>query len=588
MRTLLFLLAFLAAAPAFAGNMEAEAKRQIDFALTELEAGAWEKAIKSAQSAYRLDPSAHRALVVLGRAYEGLGDLEKARSFLETCTNLAGGTSAAREAAEILVRVQATIEEKSARGRPGRTKPARGGKTSLADQVDAALAERRCADAKDLGQQWTKKKPGEARAWEQLGDALACLQENRGAVRAYREAMAAGATSNNLPLMIKGLEAELASVELALTWPEGAPRGEPRLHLDGMEPLRPDEGGERVAWHDLPAGLAGVVILGGAGWGGGIDVPMLRGGQTTVVEGEAPWLGIGRLEAADVDAGGLRVVALVGGEEKVLAAGRGIDVTAGDVTVLVHGPAGTVEQTVSVAANGSTTFDPSPFLPLRLVVRSVPTGSTIRLFLESDDGAAIERTIDVPRGLGTMDNDAGVPLAPELVFTDAIEGSGGIFVLHPLLGEGAAEVIVRAGEDNSVDFDWRGMPGVLTVRTQYEFWQADAAMATTSTSGGVVAAAIISAGLGVAAGALVGVSFLEEAALPQAHERYRNTALTGDADRTEEAWNAWNDGRVRVEQLRWAGVGLGGGAVVGLGITVVAGAASRDEGKVAAWAPDGF
>ena len=585
MRTLLFLLAFLAAAPVWAGSKEDQATRQLDFAKAELDAGEWEKAIKSAQSAYRFDASAHHALVIIGRAYEGLGDLEKARSFLETCTTMAAGTSAAREAAEVLVRVQAKIDEAAPRGRPGRTKAEPRGKGSLADQTAAALAERRCADAAELGRQWTAKKASDALAWQQLGEALACLEDSPGAVRAYRRAVEAGATSKTMPLLIKGLEAELASVELLLSWPEAAPRGEPTLHLTGIDPLPPDVGGATLLWRDLPPGASGLVHFGGAGWGS-VDVPTLVAGEVLALEAEAPWAGVGRLTVQDVDMGALRVVALVGGEERLLSSGRAVEVTAGDVTVLVHGPGGTVEQSVKVAADGTTAFDPAPFL--RLLVRSVPTGSTIRLFLESPDGAAIERTLEVPRGLGTMDNDAGVPLAPEVAFSDAIEGSGGIFVLHPRLGEGAAEVVVKRGQANVVEFDWLGMPGTSAVRTQYEFWQADAVGVTSGTNGGVVAAAIISIGLGAAAGALVGVSFAEEAALPQQHERYRNTVLTGDAARTEAAWNDWNDGRVRVEQLRWAGVGLGGGAVVGLGITVVAGATSQGGGKVEAWAPDGF
>jgi Flp pilus assembly protein TadD len=579
MRFLLVLLTLLIAAPASAG-MEDEARRQLDFAQTELDAGSFEKALKSAQSAYRLDPTAHRALVLLGLAYEGLGDLARARSFLETCTSLAAGTAAAKDAAVALERVNAQLEE-SRSGK--RNKPSKAAKQSFDEQVAAALAARRCKDAADLASQWTDKKPQNPRAWEQLGGALACLADSREAVHAYRKARDLGSTSSTLPFVIKGLEAELANLELAITWPDGAPKVEPRLLIAGLDPLAPDDG---TTWTDLPAGPARLGF-GGAGWAGVVDLPTLEPGRTTKVDVDAPWLGIGTLEIGETDRD-VRVVVLVAGEEKPLVPGRKVDVTAGEVTILVHGADGTVEQTVEVPAGSTVTFEPNVFKPTRLVVRNVPTGSTLRLFVESAEGAAIERSLVVPRGIGVVNNTAGIPLAAEVAFSDAIAGSGGLFVLHPLLGEGAAEVDVLDGQDNVIDFDWRGMPGVPDIQTQYEFFQAGTLEGPKTVDGGVVASAIISAALGAGAGALLGASFAEEAALPGKHSVYRATVLTGDATATRAAYDEWDGSRLRVEQLRWAGLGLGGGAVVGLGITVVAGATSKGRVKKPEWEPDGF
>ncbi len=61
---------------------EEESRRQLEFAKGEITAGNFEKALGSADSALRLDPSLHQAMYVKGLAYEGLGNLKMAESLV--------------------------------------------------------------------------------------------------------------------------------------------------------------------------------------------------------------------------------------------------------------------------------------------------------------------------------------------------------------------------------------------------------------------------------------------------------------------------------------------------------------------------
>ncbi len=114
MRTLLLttlLLALLTPAAASAQSRgEDEARRQLEFAQAEIDEGNFEKALASADSALRLYPSLYEAYVYKALAYEGLGKLKMAESFLLTYRELQGAEDPVAE--EALARIQ----EKLGRG----------------------------------------------------------------------------------------------------------------------------------------------------------------------------------------------------------------------------------------------------------------------------------------------------------------------------------------------------------------------------------------------------------------------------------------------------------------------------------------
>ncbi len=84
----------LALAPADAqaetSTIADEALRQVEFARTELEAGEYERAHKSAASALRLDPTRFEAMMLLGLALEGEGEAARAEALLRTYIDLQG------------------------------------------------------------------------------------------------------------------------------------------------------------------------------------------------------------------------------------------------------------------------------------------------------------------------------------------------------------------------------------------------------------------------------------------------------------------------------------------------------------------
>lgn len=97
---------------------EEEARRQLEFAKQEVVEGNYEKALSSADSALRLFPALYEAYVYKALAYEGLGKLKMAESFLLTYRELKPGEDA--QADEALARIQ----EKLGRGaEPTETTP---------------------------------------------------------------------------------------------------------------------------------------------------------------------------------------------------------------------------------------------------------------------------------------------------------------------------------------------------------------------------------------------------------------------------------------------------------------------------------
>lgn len=86
---------------------EAEARRQLDFARQEVQQHNYEKALVSADSALRLDPSLYAALLYKAESYEGLGNLRLAESMALSYFELSGlrpGGDATAD--EVLARIQ--------------------------------------------------------------------------------------------------------------------------------------------------------------------------------------------------------------------------------------------------------------------------------------------------------------------------------------------------------------------------------------------------------------------------------------------------------------------------------------------------
>jgi len=104
------LLVALVATPALTqaqSRGEDEARRQLEFAQLEVDEGNFEKALASADSALRLYPSLYEAYVYKALAYEGLGKLKMAESFLLTYRELKPGPD--EQADTALARIQGKL-----------------------------------------------------------------------------------------------------------------------------------------------------------------------------------------------------------------------------------------------------------------------------------------------------------------------------------------------------------------------------------------------------------------------------------------------------------------------------------------------
>jgi tetratricopeptide (TPR) repeat protein len=105
----LVVLALLLPAAAQAQSAtEKEARRQLEFAKTEVGQHNYEKALASADSALRLHPALYEAFVFKALAYEGLGDAAKAEGYLVAYSDLAAGPGMLPEAGEALDRLRTT------------------------------------------------------------------------------------------------------------------------------------------------------------------------------------------------------------------------------------------------------------------------------------------------------------------------------------------------------------------------------------------------------------------------------------------------------------------------------------------------
>ena len=111
------LVGLVSVAPAQAepASLADEATRQLQFARTELEAGQFDRARKSAASALRLDPGLYEAMMVQGLALEGAGETVLAEALLRTSLDLLGPGQPRHEARAALARLTGTeIESETA------------------------------------------------------------------------------------------------------------------------------------------------------------------------------------------------------------------------------------------------------------------------------------------------------------------------------------------------------------------------------------------------------------------------------------------------------------------------------------------
>jgi len=597
LRLALLLIPLLLVAPlpgepseALAQSMGEEAERQLAFARRELAEGKYERAVKSAESALRLNPALYEALLVKALALEGLGDKTKAQALIVTYQELAG-EQAGPEAAQALERMQS----RKRRGRRGRTSegqstgpqvtPESVDGEAVGQKVQEAIQAGDCASAVTAAQRWTEAEAANPDSWLAAGHAHRCAGSFRPAVRAYRRYRRAGGADTSVPQLIAALEASLATLVVEVDLGGGSHLPALGLVVEG-EGLGPDFWADNVAeFRDLPPGVE--LVIGVAGRGVKLlsqEVEQLGPGERRRITLEPEWIGLGRVEAAAFDQDACRVTVSSRDGEQELSPGQRVEVTAGLVSLVVHNEHGSVETQYELTAGQSVRFDPAESMPVELTVAGLPSGSLLRVIVEGTSGRVLEKEHEVPVG-GRLERETGVLLAEPQRIRGLLPGSGGLWVEHPVLGDLGSTVILGPGV-NGASIDWRSMPKLGDLTASYGTWQEEDRIRRRKVAAAPVPTAVLAIAGGVASGVLVGLALSGQEEFQAAQEEYLLAVQEG------RPWNAefadMNDARRDYQTFFIAAGASGGVAVVGVGLSVAIGAGAKQRLPEAGWRPEGF
>lgn len=567
-----------------ADALEEQAERQLGFAEEELAAGEYSRAVKSAESALRLAPTLYTAFVVKALAYEGLENHELAESLLIAYQELTKGLAQDPRVAPALSRLRDSKSGRQSRRATDRPSPVpvpEDDRSSTSTTLDPAAYQARVEDALKLGQcanaraaatELTLASPGLAVGWRLLGDGERCVGNARAAIVAYRRYQALGGDEPAVLDLIDNLAQTLGTLEVQVALDDPATVPLVRLHLDGdaLSPIGDDP--RRAVFADLPPAHELTVLVAGRGLAPSeLVVEPLGAGERRSVRVEPEFIGLAtvKVTAFPEDRASLSLVTAdeavdVGpGEQRLL--------TAGEATALVTSNHGEVEVPLRLDPGGSTTFDPTPWLPAELTLVDLPAGSDVRVFVEGSQDAVVQRTVQLASRRGAIDPASGVRLAPPTRVDSLLGGVGGLFVTHPVLGDGSAEFVLQKDSVNAWTFDWRRLDGVDALTARYETWSATRSTLERRRGGAVGASLGATMGSAVASGLLWGLAVKRGQDANDALGSWRTAADAGDASGVASHRRANEQALADERALAWAGSLAGGLGVVGAVVTVIVG-----------------
>jgi tetratricopeptide (TPR) repeat protein len=586
---------------AWAGAMDEQADRQIQFARQELETGEFDRAIKSAESALRLNPTLYEAIVIKALAFEGLGETTKASALLVAYLEFTKGL-------EPDPRVQVALERLQSGGRKG-PKGKKGNRKTAepkAQETDeppepeyppiaehetsmrALVADARCNEALTPAFDYVAGVPEEARGWAVLGDVRRCLNQFRGAALAYRRAVELGSTDSGLRQVMDGLESSLGVLEVAVSAPEDS---SPHVAVILYEqPVGPSSQQDGLATFELmPTGQELLVLVLGKGLAEeNVVVQPLGSGERRRIAVAPEYRGVGvvRLGSWGKE---ISAVELLGADERMPGQpGQELRIGAGTVTARISGENGTVEIPIEVQANEVVALEPSELVPTVLTIRNLPTGSALRVFVENPQGQTVEVEHVVPYGEGTIDDETGLRLAPPQVIKGLFGGTAGVFVHHAVLREVAESLVLAPGRMNGMLFDWTAFPSLGDHLASWTSFRAKSGRrkSVSRKVGAVPFAVLGGAGL-VTAGVFAFLSTDSARAARALHGEYADTtAATGVED--VDGFQRYKDQRAITQ--RDAVISAIGGAVgvLGIGIAIPLGVSKGKVTSYPGWEPEGF
>jgi hypothetical protein len=340
------------------------------------------------------------------------------------------------------------------------------------------LAEGRCEETQRWLQQ-TIKNSKESVLWRLLADAERCLGHSRAAILAYKRSMTLGDEDPSVMVLLESLRANVSILDVSIVNAneKGSepPEGRVQLYvMHGDERLRADSsnGGADARFEDLPPAVP--LVLGHYGTGfesEELSLSPLKAGEIHQVALTPRWVGVGQLSLNQVPGEGVTVRALLPEGVITLSAVEAIPVSAGIIPVEVESDLGTTLTEVEIKRAAPFHFELVPSLPASLKVSGLPAGASLRLFVEGPGGNATSQELSTEPKEGSIDADTGVRLAASQEFSSLPGGTGGLFVSHPVLGTGVQDVVLAAGQNNVLTFDWRALEGVPTVSGAYSRWR---------------------------------------------------------------------------------------------------------------------
>lgn len=565
-------------------GMEEEASRQLGFARKELSEGEYARAIASAESALRLNPAAYEAFLLKALAYEQLGELELASSLLVAYREITKGMTQDPRADEALTRIR---EARSSGSRPPARKRAEGTKPpadapkrdtkvdveGYRERVKAAISAGSCAVAVATATELTLRVPADPEGWKLSGDAARCDGQVRSAALAYRRYQELGGSDARVELMLRGLLESLGTLDVVVERTDGGPVPRVRLQLGEGELLSPEEQhGGVLRFTHLPTDRSLFLSVTGRGLDPlDVEISALSPGELRSLPVSPHYVGLGTVRLVDHDPSLCSTTLITADGETSVKPGSSQRLTAGAITALVAGEHGAVAVPLEAPSGGLVTFDPTPWIPASLTIVDLPAGAEVRVFVDGIGAARIEQNTTVPPLGGRIDGGTGVRLAEPMLVDSLIGGAGGVFVAHPLLGEGAGSVVLEPGSVNATTFQWRDMEGVANVSGLYQAWSLERDMLV-KRRGQVAAPIALVIGSGIASGVLAALAFDADRRLDESAQA-RDVALNQAALEQRTAFSVI------------AGI-AGGVAVGGIAITGAVGAkARRDLAEFGEWDP---
>ena len=462
---LIAILLFLVATPAWgqADYANQQAARQLEFAQQELADGNYEKAMRSAESALRLVPELHPAILLKAQAYEALQQYPLAESTLLAYLETAPPTEQDPMARIALERVREKISTDADGSRSRNARLRKGLKAediqAFQERVNSALADGRCQSARSAAKELTLAAPDESEGWKLAGDAARCAGNTREAAISYRRYQYLGGSDESVLALIGALSESLATLIIEVAENDRALKPTLSMSVGGslIEPL-PAEGG-RVGFYDLPTGSDLRLDVAGDGIETeAIEVARLTKGETRSLAVAPKVVGHGILRATNYDPKSFGVWVTGNDEGIPLPPDEGLKLTATTVRVRVRTEFGKLDASVRIASGTNTIFDPKDHQPAALTIVNLPAGgeATIRMA----EGDALEQRRDLPNDGAKPESETRVLVTRPQKFQSLRGGTAILTVRHPTLGSASQEIVLLGGSINASTFDNSQLTGL--------------------------------------------------------------------------------------------------------------------------------